>query len=59
MELPYMKEMAKGGFNYDNAIRNKALLASGTVKAASFNKTGTTIVASTFKVGVSFFCFLL
>jgi len=60
MELPYIKDMPRGGFNYDNAIRNKALLESKTLKAGEVKnmKTGTTICAAMFKVSLPYHLYL-
>ena len=54
MDLSYMKTLPMGGFNYDNCIRNKALLESGGISAdkVKYTKTGTTICGVVFKDGV-------
>eukprot|EP00356_Strombidium_inclinatum_P005247 CAMPEP_0170480996 /NCGR_PEP_ID=MMETSP0208-20121228/1611_1 /TAXON_ID=197538 /ORGANISM="Strombidium inclinatum, Strain S3" /LENGTH=274 /DNA_ID=CAMNT_0010753623 /DNA_START=11 /DNA_END=832 /DNA_ORIENTATION=- len=54
MELPYVQDLPKGGFSYDNCLRNKALTESNTLKAGPIRhmKTGTTICAAIFKDGV-------
>jgi hypothetical protein len=58
MELPYLKTLEKesGGFNYDNSIRNHALIASrpGNISSLSYTKTGTTICGVVFKVSALF-----
>ena len=57
MELNYLNAIPQGGFNYDNCLRNRALLESGGLKGAvkdlSFTKTGTTICGVIFKDGVA------
>ena len=50
MELEYIKSLKLGGFNFDNAIRNKALVDSGKVPATKNIKTGTTICGAIFDV---------
>ena len=52
MNTDYMKSLPTGGFNYDNCIRNKALVESGAVKGRQMShmKTGTTICGVVFKV---------
>ena len=54
MELNYLKTLEKesGGFNYDNSIRNDALIASKpeNQKSLQYTKTGTTICGVVFKV---------
>lgn len=54
MDLSYMKTLPHGGFNYDNCIRNKALLESKSISAekVQYTKTGTTICGVVFKDGV-------
>ena len=54
MELKYIDALPKTGFNYDNCLRNKALLATNPNKAhqLSYTKTGTTICGVIFKDGV-------
>lgn len=55
MELGYLDAMPKGGFNYDNCLRNKALLEAATDPKNSklqYTKTGTTICGCVFKDGV-------
>lgn len=53
-QVSYVDSMALGGFNYDNCIRNKAMLANVKDKGASgqlrLAKTGTTICGIVFKV---------
>merc|ERR1711937_935947 len=54
MELNYIKDIPQGGFNFDNCLRNKALL-EGDPKAKhslTYTKTGTTICGCVFKDGV-------
>ena len=51
VDLNYLEAMPVGGFNYENCIRNKALLAQ--TKAGpkmTYTKTGTTIVGCVFNV---------
>jgi len=52
MDLSYMQTLPLGGFNYDNCIRNHALLASKqiTPEDVKYTKTGTTICGVVFKV---------
>lgn len=50
MELDYLKTLPLGGFNYDNSIRNQALVESGIAQAPKTMKTGTTICGIIFKV---------
>ena len=57
MELNYLKTLEKesGGFNYDNSIRNTALIASKPLEnksSLSYTKTGTTICGVVFKVSI-------
>lgn len=54
MELKYIDTLPKSGFNYDNCLRNNALLATNPNKAhqLSYTKTGTTICGVIFKDGV-------
>jgi len=54
MNTDYMKSLPVGGFNYDNCIRNKALLESAALgeNKLSHMKTGTTICGMIFKDGV-------
>ena len=56
MELQYIKalETQVGGFNYDNCLRNKALIESKQDNKSSlqYTKTGTTICGVVFKDGV-------
>ena len=44
------KNVPTGGFNYDNCLRNKALLEKGNFKVPGNMKTGTTICGVIFKV---------
>ena len=59
MELQYIKalEGQVGGFNYDNCLRNKALIESKTENKTSlqYTKTGTTICGVVFKVSINNF----
>lgn len=59
MELNYLKAIQKesGGFNYDNSIRNEALISSKpeNQKSLSYTKTGTTICGVVFKVSRTIF----
>ncbi len=50
MDLPYTKDLQAGGFNYDLALRNAALSKSGVAETPKTTSTGTTIVATHFKV---------
>lgn len=53
MELNYLNQMPLGGFNYDNCIRNTALMAQTKAGAKmSYTKTGTTICGVVFNGGV-------
>lgn len=58
MELQYIKalESTVGGFNYDNCLRNRALIESKTdnKSSLSYTKTGTTICGVVFKVSTPF-----
>ena len=59
MELQYIKalEGQVGGFNYDNCLRNRALIESKTENKTSlqYTKTGTTICGVVFKVSTTLF----
>ena len=52
--MNYLDDLPLGGFNYDNCLRNKALLENGTKekKELTYTKTGTTICGCLFKGGV-------
>lgn len=50
MELEYLQALPKGGFNFDNCIRNKALADSGIASLPKTMKTGTTICGVIYKV---------
>jgi hypothetical protein len=50
MELNYIKTLPLGGFNFDNCIRNKAMVEAGGMKQPGNMKTGTTICGIIFKV---------
>ena len=51
MELNYLSSLPQGGFNFDMAIRNKALAESGSMsQPVKTMKTGTTICGVIFKV---------
>jgi len=52
MELSYLETLPLGGFNYDNCIRNNALIHNGVVVEPKTMKTGTTICGIIFKDGV-------
>lgn len=56
MDLSYMKTLQSqlGGFNYDNCLRNKALLESNSLSKDKLKvtSTGTTICGVIFKDGV-------
>ena len=54
MELNYINTLPQGGFNYDNCLRNTALMnhAKNGAKAMSHMKTGTTICGLIFKVSI-------
>ena len=56
MELSYVDDVPRGGFNYDNCLRNKALLEAGSKgkQQLQYTKTGTTICGCVFNV--SFNC---
>ena len=49
-----MDALPQGGFNYDNCIRNKALMESNPAATGkmTYTKTGTTICGCVFKDGV-------
>ena len=53
-QVSYMDTLPLGGFNYDNCIRNKALLANAKIKSGAGElkhaKTGTTICGIVFAV---------
>lgn len=54
MELSYLDALPKGGFNYDNCLRNKAIeqnTAGAGTTGQKHMKTGTTICGIVFKVG--------
>jgi hypothetical protein len=53
MELNYIDNLAKGGFNFDNCLRNKVLTEKGLISNKAPMKTGTTIVGLVFKVNFS------
>ena len=52
MDLQYINALPLGGFNYDNCLRNKALLehSKGGPTSIKATKTGTTIVGCIFNV---------
>lgn len=50
MELDYLKHLPMGGFNYDNCIRNNALVQSSMAAPPRSMKTGTTICGIIYKV---------
>lgn len=50
MELDYLNALPLGGFNFDNAIRNKAMAESGILQVPKTMKTGTTICGVLIKV---------
>ena len=52
MDLSYTNSIPQGGFNYDNCIRNKALLEAlpNKTEGLKFTKTGTTICGVVFNV---------
>ena len=56
--VSYCDNLPLGGFNYDNCIRNKALLANAKTKGAAGQlktaKTGTTICGIIFAVSTSY-----
>jgi hypothetical protein len=56
MDLKYMEALpTEGGFNYDNCLRNKALLANrgmGLQTNIQNMKTGTTICGLIYKVSL-------
>ena len=53
-QVSYIETLPLGGFNYDNCIRNKALLANAAQKGGAGQlmhaKTGTTICGIIFAV---------
>jgi hypothetical protein len=51
MELPYIDNLKLGGFNFDNTLRNDAIMEKGG-KEPVCTKTGTTIVGVVYKDGV-------
>lgn len=51
MELPYIDNLEVGGFNFDNSIRNEAILST-TGDKLKLTSTGTTIVGLVYKDGV-------
>ena len=52
MDLPYITQLTEGrGFNYDNCLRNTALLEHAGVQQTHM-KTGTTICGAIFKDGI-------
>lgn len=51
MELPYVDTLEVGGFNFDNEIRNEAILKN-TDTELKFTSTGTTIVGVIYDGGV-------
>lgn len=53
MELDYLNALPLGGFNFDNAIRNKAMAESGILQVPKTMKTGTTICGVLIKVRLS------
>ena len=52
MELDYLNALPLGGFNFDNAIRNKAMAESGILQVPKTMKTGTTICGVLIKVRI-------
>jgi len=51
MELNYLDQVPLGGFNYDNSLRNTALMAqTKTSHKTTYTKTGTTICGCVFNV---------
>ncbi len=61
MNTDYIKQIPVGGFNYDNCIRNKALLESNALgeNKLSHMKTGTTICGAIFNVSNFYLYFFL
>jgi hypothetical protein len=54
MELNYLSTLPTGGFNFDMAIRNKALQESSAMSTpVKTMKTGTTICGVIYKVSFS------
>jgi 20S proteasome subunit beta 2 len=53
MELPYAKSIPQSGFNFDNYLRNKALIEKAGIAAPKMTSTGTTIVGCCFDGGVA------
>lgn len=54
MDLKYIDSIPKGGFSYDNCLRNKALMEANPNQAGQIKttKTGTTICGVIFDQGV-------
>ena len=54
MDLQYINALPLGGFNYDNCLRNKALVenAKGGPTTVKTTKTGTTICGVIFNVSL-------
>ena len=53
MNLSYLDCLPEGGFNFDNHLRNEALISKGLMEKPKMTSTGTTIVGVVFDV--SFF----
>lgn len=51
MELPYVDNLQLGGFDFDNCLRNEAIIKQ-TGEAPKAISTGTTIVGLVYKDGV-------
>ena len=53
-QVSYVESLPLGGFNYDNCVRNKALMEHAKTKGGAgemkLAKTGTTICGVVFKV---------
>jgi 20S proteasome subunit beta 2 len=49
--LSYQEKLYKGGFNFENSIRNSLMISDKDLKS-QFRKTGTTIVGVTCREGV-------
>ena len=57
-QVSYVESLPLGGFNYDNCVRNKALMdhakSKGGAGEMKFTATGTTICGIVFKVSMLF-----
>jgi 20S proteasome subunit beta 2 len=55
MELNYLDTLNRGGFDFDNCVRNNMLAQQGVISDKPPMKTGTTIVGLVFEVILSLF----